>query len=270
VSEPRCIRADRCADASTVDGVRVGAAVNVDHGLCVADEQHVQRAIETLPRDYVRLHLHLGRATAGSAEFATGTKELPIPLRGEVEALMSEIVDTASTWAECVAAVSGIGVDTAADQDSRPGALLDRSVRLLVPRLPVLLALRDIEILEWVPGYAWEAPTKCLGGHWSPEGGVCTEVHTRTLWRDGYREAVTRDGVDGALALLALHHRARKFLAVDRKTFRLPEPCPACRVAALEHADGADVVDCAACGARLTWADYRRRTDPLAGLEEAS
>lgn len=265
-----CIRGDRCADAVTVDGVRVGASVNTTAGLCVADEQHVQRAIESLPLDYVKLALMLGKGGGGAAEAVSSSRELPIPLRGEIEALMTEVVDAASTWAECVAAVSGVDVDTAASRDSRPGALLDRSVRLLSPRLTVLLALRDVDVLEWVPGYAWEAPTKCLGGHWSAEGGVCTEEHTRTVWRDGYREAATRDGVDGALLMLALHHRARKILAVDRRIFRLPEGCPSCGVAALEHADGSDQVSCTACGTWLTWAVYKQRTDPLAGLEEAS
>jgi hypothetical protein len=221
-----------------VDGVRVGAAVNTSAGLCLADERHVQRAIETLPRDYVGLHLHLGRATSGAAEFATGTPELPVPLRLDIEALQTEIVAEAVRWAEPVAEAVGAEWDTQHARDSRPGPVLSQACALLVGRMSVLLALRGVDQVVW------------------------DEHHHRTV--------LERDGVDGALRLLDLHQRARKVLAVDRRVFRLPEPCPTCRVAALEHADGADIVDCRDCGARLGWDDYRRRTDPLAGLEEAS
>lgn len=238
MTEPRCIRADRCADATTVDGVRVGAAVNTSAGLCIADENHVRRAIADLPEKYVRLHLHLGRATSGTAEFATGTKELPVPLRLDVEALQAEIVAEAVRWAEPVAEAVGIDWDTQAVRDSRPGPVLSQACGLIVGHMAVLLALRGVAQVVW------------------------DEHHHRTV--------LERDGVDGALRLLDLHHRAGRLLAVDRKVYRLPEGCPSCGVAALEHVDGADVVDCRDCGARFTWDRYRALTDPLAGLGEAS
>ncbi|SES21203.1 hypothetical protein [Lentzea albida] len=212
--------------------------MNTSAGLCLADERHVRQAITRLPEDYVRLHLHIGRATSGTAEFATGTKELPVPLRLDVEGLQREIVEEAVRWSEPVAEACGVPWDTQHARDSRPGPLLTQACTLLADRLPVLLALRD------VPQLVWDVD------------------HQRTV--------LERDGVDGALRLLDLHHRAGRVLAVDRKIYRLPEPCPACGVSAVEHADGADIVDCRDCGVRFVWDDFRRRTDPLARLEEAS
>lgn len=268
--EPRCVRADRCADAVTVDGVRVGAAVNTTAGLCVVCERHVQRAIESLPRDYTALSLVLGKGDGGAGEIVTSSRELPIPIRGEIDELQREMVDVAETWAEAVLDAAGVPLDTQAMRDSRPGFVLDQCSAAVASRMSVLLALRDVGHLEWVAGYPYEAPIRCIGGHWSAEGGRCGELHVRTVWRDGYQEPVESSGVDGALRLLSLHHRARKLLALDRRVFRLPEACPACSVAALEHPDGSDAVDCRQCGVRFTWDEYRRRTDPLAGLEEAS
>lgn len=238
LTEPRCVRADRCTDAVMVDGVVVGAAVNTSAGLCLADETHVRRAIEAIPRTYVGLHLTIGKASTGTTEFVASSRELPVPLRLDIEALQRELVAEAVRWAEPVAEAAGVYWDTQSARDSRPGPLLQQACTLLADRLPVLLALRGVAQV------------------------VFDEHHHRTV--------LERDGVDGGLRLLDLHHRAGRVLAVDRKTYRLQEPCPTCHVAALEHADGADVVDCRACAARFGWDDYRRRTDPLAGLEEAS
>lgn len=238
MSGPRCIRVDRCADATTVDGVRVGAAVNTSAGLCLADERHVARAIEALPRDYVGLHLAIGKASTGTTEFVASSRELPVPLRLDVEALQAEIVAEAVRWAEPVAEAVGHAWDTQHARDSRPGPLLTQACALLAGRLSVLLALRG------VPQLVWDV--------------------------DHHRTVLERDGVDGALRLLDLHHRAGRVLAVDRKVYRLPEPCPRCSVSALEHVDGADEVHCAACAAGFTWDRYRALTDPLAGLGEAS
>lgn len=238
MSEPRCVRADRCADSVMVEGLVVGAAVNTSAGLCLADERHVRSAIAGLPEVYVRLNLQLGRATSGAAEYGSGTPELPVPLRLDIEGLQRELVAEATRWAEPVSEAARLPWDTQNARDSRPGPLLQHACSLLADRLPVLLALRGVAQV------------------------VFDEHHHRTV--------LERDGVDGALRLLALSSRAGRVLAVDRRVYRLPEPCPTCGVSAIEHADGADVVDCRDCGARFMWDRYRALTDPLAGLGEAS
>jgi hypothetical protein len=269
-TEPRCIRADRCAEAQMVDGVKVGAAVHTEAGLCLGCTAHVKRAIESLPEDYVSLTLSLGKGDSTSGELVSSSRELPVPVRLEVEALQRELVDEVEVWAEAVAGALGTPWDTQASRDSRAGRVLALGCALLADRMSVLLALRDFEHLAWVPGRALEQSVKCVGGHWTAEGGICTEDHWKPVWQDGYREPVTRGGVDGALRLLELHHRVRKLVGIDRLVRRLREKCPHCLVPALTHADGADVVDCRQCGVRLTWGEYRRRTDPLAALEDVS
>lgn len=266
-TEPRCVRGDRCADAELVGGVKVGGTTNTETGLCVTCTTHVARAIEALPEGYVGLALALGKSGSADGELVSSSRELPVPVRLEVEALQRELVDEVEVWAEAVAGVLDVRWDTQASRDSRAGRVLTRGCALLANHMPVLLALRDFEYLAWVPGRLLEQSVKCVGGHWTAEGGICTEDHWKPVWQDGYREPVTRDGVSAALGLLALHHRVRKAVGIDRLVRRLREPCPHCRVAGLTHADGADVVDCRQCGIRFTWDEYRRRTDPLLGLE---
>ncbi|MFI9817594.1 hypothetical protein [Saccharothrix variisporea] len=251
-----------------VEGFRLGGLRASAAPLCLTCERRIREAIMELPGDYVRLALVLGKGGSSGDEAVSASRELPTPLRLGVEALQAEMVDIASTWAEAVAAVSGVAWDTQAVARSRPGVVLDVSVHMLADRLPVLLNLRDVELVEWSKE---SEPTirraRCVGDHWADTGGPCAVPHPRVVFHDGRREAVTKDGVEGALDLADLHRRARGLLGVTVRTYRLREACPECGVQALTHVDGADVVDCGHCGVTLEWDEFRRRTDPLAGYD---
>jgi hypothetical protein len=57
---------------------------------------------------------------------------------------------------------------------------------------------------------------------------------------------------------LELARRAERAAGLDRLVHHLPVPCPSCDVRALVREDGADQVECRACGRVWTEGDYRR------------
>jgi len=224
----RCYRGPRCARwlRHPDTGARLGAEINADRGLCGTCACHLTDVLGDLPRDYAELHRILARVARPGADVVTGTRDLPIPVRADVEALMAEIVHEAVCWAESTSDVLGIVLDTQVTRDSRPGVALQRAARILTRAVPVFLALRDVEHAE----------------------------HAGLV--DGVATVLTRDGLDGAVVLLDLHHRVRAVTGQTRLINRLPTPCPRCEYLALERADGDDVIECRACLRVYTWEEY--------------
>lgn len=219
----RCYRADRCAEwdwwDSGVDGfVRVGAAINSTQGLCPACTRHLGLCLVELPMDYTELNMIIGKSSASALnEPVTTTRELPTPLRLPIEALQAAMVWETSCWAEPVAERLNIDWDSyLADHHTRPGTILQRATQLLANALSVLLAVRDWTVMVWDDD----------GHHAGP---------------------VLRDGLDGALAVMDLHHRARRYTGMTRLVHRQSIPCPMCQRRALCRDNGDTSVYCAAC-----------------------
>lgn len=230
----RCRRGPHCFERKRLDDNQIyGAPIPAADGLCPACHRHVESALlRELVTDYVELDMALGHTGNAGGPLVSGTRELPVPIQLVVEATQAKMVDTATCWAESVAEVLRVGWDTQEIGRTRPGVRLQRATHLLADSLPVLLALRDVTHLVWTD--------------------------------DGQLTAVDRDGLDGAIALLDLHRRARSVLGCTRHVNRLRTPCPACKRQALKHADGNDIVTCAACGEWWTWDEYQDLADPIA------
>ncbi|MPZ66189.1 MAG: hypothetical protein GEU83_11970 [Pseudonocardiaceae bacterium] len=222
----RCHRDDRCArwETDPATGHRAGASIEAEHGLCATCTRHLHQALDALPRDYLDLQMCLSASITGDAETVRGTPEPPLPLRVDVLAVQADITHEVLCWAEPVADTLGITLDTQAARDSRPGVVVQRCTRLLRSSVPVLLSLRAVEQLGWVHG--------------------CAVV-------------TCRDGLDGALALIELHHRARAVTGLTRYIHRMTAPCPRCEAAALRRPDGSDTITCDHCGRVYTWDEYR-------------
>lgn len=219
--EHRCRRGEYCADHEKVDGVKLGRQINAATGLCDTCGRHVERAIGGLPIDYVSLNVILGKGSTVGGEPIRMTRELPVPIRLHIEALQRKMVHEAADWAASVAAV--LNLDWNRPGRVRPGWHLDRACRLLLNSPSAFLALRD-------------------------------EKHIR--WEYGRRVLVARDGLDGALALLRLHHKARLFLGASKLVHRLPVPCPRCQAMSLVCEDGSDLIECRDCGKPFTRDEY--------------
>jgi hypothetical protein len=228
----RCHRDDRCArwETDPVTKRRIGATIHAEAGLCPACARHLEQVLAELPRDYTDLELVLSDATSRHGEAVRGTPEPPLPVRTDVVALQADITHELLVWAEPVAERLGITLDTQAARNSRPGFLVQRCTRLLRPNVPVLLSLRAVEQL----------------------GAVC-----------GTPVVVCRDGLDGALALIELHHRARATAGLTRRVERMTAPCPhpQCQTTSLTRPDGGDTITCGHCGRVYTWDKYRELCD---------
>lgn len=238
----RCRRGGRCSDHERLpDGSRLGSRINHEDGLCTSCEKQVVRAISELPRDYTELALLLGKAGSGAGDKVSGTRELPVPIRLSIEALMTRIVHESQCWAESVAEKMRIDWDTQHARDSRPGVVLDRACSLLAKAPSALLALQPTTHVVWG----------------RDEDGDDT-------WEDE-----ERDGVEGALLFLDLHHQARSYAGLTRLVERKTVPCPRCDAQALTHESGAELVVCGACGREYTLDEYDKLCTILGRLREA-
>lgn len=212
---------------------RVGSRINASLGLCDGCERKLQTVIGELPRDYVRLEAMIAVGGGGGGEPVSRSRELPVPIRLSVEALQSEMVHEAYSWAESVADAMNMDWDTAAFERRRPAARLVAACALLESSVSVLLALRDVVGL--VPDSF-------------SEGWVATE----------------RSGLDGAVALLDLHRRAMAMSGQTTLVERLMAPCPRCERASLRRRSGSDTVSCSSCGNGFTWREYEELRDAVA------
>jgi hypothetical protein len=226
----RCARAGACR-AAEVDhrGRRVGVGLEQPDTLCGGCVLAVRRAVAALPRDYAELELILDvRGRAG--EKVSGSPELPVPPRLDVLVAQANLDAELSCWVEPVAETLGVDWDTTAMAASRPGPRITRAANLLEPHVGLLLRLEPLDMLGWTA--ARLVPT-------------------------------TRTGLDGALALLQCHQRARLLSTGGSGDVRLPVPCPSCE-GLLVRRNGLSHVACQSCPRTWPEADYARLCAVLA------
>ena len=232
----RCYRGGRCIDfvLNTETHARHGARIDAPAGLCESCSRHVKRSIAGLPLDYTELNTLLAGGCAGLRQIVAGTRELPVPISLYLQEIQAAMVHETLCWAESVAETIGIYWDTQRARDARPGPILQRACRLLAREMPTLMDLQDVLHAGW------------LYGEWT---------------------LIQRDGLDGALTLLDLHHRARYVIGHTRYS-RIPAPCPRCERSALRRDDGGKpiTIDCSACGAHFTWDEYEAECGILAEI----
>lgn len=221
VGNHECLRQSRCVALLVDDeGHRHGAPTPAPDTLCDGCAGCVQRALDALPGDYVRLELILGEHTR-IQQRVSGTPELPAPPRLDVLDLQAAIDHTTTTWVEPVADHLGVDWDTHAVAHWRAGPRVARAARLLAAHVPALLALGPVDVI-------------------GPAGQV-----------------TTRTGVEAALDLLDHHQRARLLVTGGSGDARLPVPCPRCE-GVLVRPNGMSHVGCRSCGSTWPEHDYQR------------
>lgn len=112
-------------------------------GLCLACERHGYYAIGRLPYVYVDLATQLGvtyPSQGGGSGVRVVRAEAPLPLRLEVEALMTKIKKTLETWERDVRFQAKLSVTSQAS--ARSGFVVQRAAVTLTTHYSVLLALR--------------------------------------------------------------------------------------------------------------------------------
>lgn len=184
-------------------------------------------------------------------------KHPPLPLDGNAEALRALIDHEITTWAELVAAETGVAWDSHEAAHQRLGMRVQRGCQLLAHRL------------EWLLGIpAQEYECRSTGEH--PTDGHDLDQVTY----DGRRYWLRRDGIDAALLFLDLHRQVERFTG-RAPSDRCPVPCPHCRRQALHRVHARTVVAgglrhgtagqvvCRSCWREMSDDDYERLSDVI-------
>lgn len=224
IPEHYCHRGDHCAERIRTTTGYQPAMIHAARGLCVTDTTQLRHAISDLPTVYDDLGADLAGGQLGGGEKVTHTADLQVPVDLYLEALQAEIDHELLCWVEPVAEQLRVTWDTQAARDCRPSVRVRRAAHLLARALPALLSLRGV-------------------------------VHM--MWVDAELTPMDRAGLDGALALIALHRRGRYAAGTRSAVLTLPSPCPHCERACLHRRDGGDVVTCAYCHETWTWDEYQ-------------
>ena len=254
-SEQRlCAQGDWCRGYRIEDGKRLPALT--PRPFCEPCTRLIAKNLDDLPARYAQLYAELGnKGGNGLGERVTMTKEAPVPLRLDIDALMREIVDVLGSWDERVRVTAGLSFPD--DEDGRrrrDGTALTAYVETLAVYLSTLLSLqpepmrRDIPLSEVRPG----------------DAGV---VHVSAQYA-----SVNRDlsGIDAGTEILALHRRCRAKLAETHRRDHLDVPCPGCDSLGLWRDAGSDfAAGCDQCGRQVTYDEYDLWVPQIAAYEKA-
>lgn len=161
----RCCRGEWCSGREVVieQGTRTVLAALTPRAYCQGCQDHIGLCLDGDPDDgcrngmaalYQRLHRELGEAR--QAEIMVKIPFGPsLPLSAAIDAQMRAMTETLCSWEERlrdVARLSDLGAAGNRPQDS--AADLDRSLRIISPRLNVLLSLIPQEMPRSVPAWA--------------------------------------------------------------------------------------------------------------------
>jgi hypothetical protein len=199
---------------------QAGHAYPTDQPLCDACLDHAQRDIQALVYDYLDLaQLHEASMSQAITEKTGGSKEKQMLIVGHVEALQAEIVHVLTTWEYEVRIAARLSDPTALvkiadwhttisrpvpDPKMRAGALVQRAVGILTPRLAFLSRL--------------------------PATAVCP--------RGVEDDPVDMAGWEAVLQLADLHRTCRSVLGRTRRTFWIPGDCWTCDARDADAGDG--------------------------------
>lgn len=209
--EHECRQGRRCkARIKNDEGAFHGTGVERPGTLCHPCEDNAFEAIWSLATDWDDLAEALTepRVTADQGQNVTRTAERPLPLRADVDAVMTDIVSELVRWTRRVAR----------DEE------LPRGDGECVKRCVVILGARKGTLIDLPPRQFED---------WTRQGDALVEV--------------TLDGVDAVLRLARLHGRALAVLGQAQTRIWLPDPCPACGRKSLSPSANQERISCQGC-----------------------
>jgi hypothetical protein len=266
-----CLRGEWCygRTVATVDGRAVITGALAYRPLCDRCERYLRECVAAFPAAYLRLGHELGQPSRNGQNVRSpfGPR---VPLREDVDALMRLLAAVSCSWEARIRAQARLSVrDPAA-----PVATLESvraSARVIAGHSAVLLALPP----KWMTCTIPLPPSRhgqdaAVSGRTGELIEAVRDYAGSDLVRVGVdfvTVLVQRDGGDGALELLRLHHRALAVLGeVGRQAETLDGvPCrnPECEDMALELAEPpsdpslpAMYSRCASCHAQMSREDF--------------
>lgn len=255
MTEHRCYRNGDCRQWEKVEGERVGRQIEAEIGFCEACRSSLVDALGNLIHDYADLTDHIGDPVSGEGAHVTYTRDLKVPITLSVDALRTDILFTASTWAEIVARVRGIdGPGHWTQRHIRPAVMLESSVKMLESSVSVLLSVWDEEVAVWTPEESSDLNVRSIRG--------TSEMQPPPQFdfgytRDGQWDYIEMHGLDGAVRLIELHHQTRRLLGLTKARHRHRLPCPRCE-GQLTSAYGSDLIECGSCSFKRSRNDYEK------------
>jgi len=246
-----CARGEWCSSwyPVTEDGVTRRAPARTYQPFCPVDRHQIETDLHQLPAQLVHLAAEIGNPVRNGQMIRVpfGPRIL---IRLDVDTLMRAIVESLSSWHERVADADSLSYPSAADSRlQRQMVAVRNAERALIHRVDVMLALDSQPM--------WR--TRRVVTERDPKGRSTEDVV----------ENEYLDGTDAGMEIFTLRYLCRAVLGETRARPEelLGVPCrqwEACGQMALRRADlpsdpGAPAwwSQCAACGDRLTEAEYR-------------
>lgn len=266
----RCLAAKHCRAATVEDGRRVPAHTEAPDTLCAACTQGVAWVIDDMAGVWTALHMAIGDQTRRVGQKVTTSRNPPINLNTDADALKTSIVEWLVGAAAIVAAKLNIDDPRPRNNtDTEHARVVLACTRILSPHVDDLLTRPADYVMVWSSGAETEAP------------GEHHYLDTNGILHDGVR-IDHLSGVQFALQLTELRHKARKLLNLTSSSDKLSLPCPYCneyelvRTHRLKYSSGElsmnhdemDRVDCGNCGRDWPYSRYQHLCQILAEDEE--
>jgi transcription elongation factor Elf1 len=242
----RCVSGRYCRAGIVVEGMRVPAITESEAALCKACTTNITRAIGDLADTWVALYAAIGDQSRRNGAKVSGSREAPINLNTDVDAVKSEIVRWLVAAAAPVAESLNIEEPRARNMtDAEQAGTVVACIRILTPHIGTLLALEEVEVADWLPFADTDFPGESIRyqGTYIPNTAVT---------------AMT--GLQIARKLTNLRRQARALLDIPLE--RLSVPCPHCNEKELVRSHNQvktlggkvkqiDQIDCGNC--KLNW-----------------
>ncbi|MEE2040227.1 hypothetical protein Q8791_23710 [Nocardiopsis sp. CT-R113] len=226
-----CGRGHRCAQVTIDPDTHEKHPARTPHTFCDPCAGHIADRIRDLPTVYRELREQYGiQRTAADDDVRVHTSRVnpSIPVREDLDALLTEIETTVAAYEDRVRQVLGMGPAPRVSWAHR-AARVDQACTLLAAKVVVLTDLP----MEW------------------------TAIH-------GTHDE--RGGLDAGLDLLDLHRRADRAGGKQPAKYVVPVVCPSCHIpAGVTREAGKDGATCM-CGYVLGEDEYRQLTGELAGV----
>lgn len=244
-----CARKDHCSDYYIEDGRRHPA--QTPRAFCDKDARWITACLEALPGCYDALERELGESfKAGTQERVSGSREVPVPPRLDINALMCEYTHVLSSWHERVAAVDSLHFPSAKlSRLRRDRVAVKRAVDAISERMSILFALEEERMARYVR----------IEDAAGDDAGF---VHPAADYAEVDR---VLSGADAGEEILRLYGRAVHVLGQFLEKEEMGAPCPQCDSLTMISTAGEDRLQCAMCKYQPSRGEYGRWTKLLTG-----
>jgi hypothetical protein len=253
----RCARSERCSSATVTDSQDpIPAWADLPSPFCRKDTSRICRVLAEMPRRYVSLRLAIGqKPRLGEDSRVTGSRDAPIPVRLDIDALIRDMLLILVSWEERVADTADLTRPSAAlSRRRRDEVAVPAAVRTLAPRIDILFTLPGAPMMRVKP-----IPSREKVVDWAAAltgTGVTGSVHPAA----GYVVAdIQLGGSDAGLEILNLGDRCRRALRETTPPPMLLDgiPCRRCEHLSLIAAPEPEwKSECSECGDLLSLAEY--------------